>query len=933
MLPEDAERAINDRGAGTVLKAIRTAGRWPVGGFGPQQKLATLWVAITERRYWVVGAEGDDAFVEAGGSRDGITLDRGWVTDALLVGRHTLPLRTGGRRAAREVVELWAAQPGGGPEVLEMPERLPAIRGEVAEAPVGVPEWASAEVPCTEGAVWLFGLEMSATHAFGRADAAPSTSNVWLLVSDRDAIFVARNPDGGLARFVVPGALSISGAGARSYLECAGLAVAAPLMASEERDLAVALVRGDGVTRWATLAEHHAEQGGAEEAMKIWREALRRDLGDLCWPGIARFAWTVSDWQRAHTALAHALSTHRLEAGDRSAWAVPVERRERAIRRVHKAAADLSRILGSSLDALGAPPRSRELPSPPADEVELWVGALAALRRWSEADAAARALSSSPRSSEVVAVVRELQGAAGSDRAWLAAAEGWREATEHEAARRCLDRALSLGGGAAELWISGAWSWTDGLHGTARSRWEEALAKDPGAHHLPESDLDAEGWRTLAAMAEGDAALSVAVRAWRQVLQLEPTDLDAALAGARVMEAAGLPLADAAKLLAGAAQASEDADGAMLARVWCRVAELRAPGERFEALQAALACDALHGDVWEPVLGLCEGEGADLAAWWTHVASVVRGGPVAAPAITFEAPDDLGTLNEATTGWQERLQRMFDTDEAPARRALVRGLDRLEKLAPEADEAIRTLAGAMRIPRTPEGWIYGGEDAFGTAGWATAPPVILVGRDHLEPGPRQLDPAALRFLIAVELAHLACRHPLLKGSGGVLGTSQSVYSAFGRYAGTAEDILELLSLVPGIDQVAKIERIFRISRKVFAAQGTLDRASSLAAPLLRRVQGEEEHATAQLARSLEGARMQLVLHADRVALVFTRDLRAALHGMLASADLLELAPRLEAAGLATLLADPPAELGPALSLRLGSIASFAAVKLPELRAS
>jgi tetratricopeptide (TPR) repeat protein len=877
-VPEPIHAALLARGASPPLGSLRTAGKWPLGPMGATQRLESLWVVVTTQRVWVVAADADDSYAVATGDRGGLRLERGWVTDTLHAGRFALPVRTGTRRAATELVELWTTLPGRGDAVEVDALPLPAERGRASRAAVGVPDWAVAEVPAPTGSSWLFGLETASSHAFGRYNGSPASASIWLLVSDQAACFAARVNEDTLAVEPLAGPLQERSTSTRSWLTDGATEVAGPLWSSGERGLATKLAAGDAQRRWAVLAEHHAEQGDAEGAVKAWRGALSRDLCRDSWPGIARFAWTVSDNRRAQAALSYTLHEGILELRDRRAWRDPVERRERALRRHHAAAAEFARTIGPTIDALEMPAPPRMLPSPPADENELWVHALGALGRWTDAAAAARALDEGPRAMEIMAAVREMGGSRDAAAAWRHAADAWSSADEAESALRCLERAVAIGGSAVDHWRLGVWHWQAHQHASARRRWAEAVGMDADGAAIPDVVLDADGWRAIAALAEGDGARGAAKSAWLHALTAAPTDLHAARSAARLHD--GDP-ADASVWLAEAAEAAErleNASGPEVAATWVDVASRREGADRIAALTRALQVDVLHPRTWEAVLPLAEGH--DVYARWAHVAAIVGGDafePVPAPAASL--PDDFDSLAPAGAGWMERLRAVLDDNEPPTAQALVRGLDRLDRVSSDAATVVQEVAHTLRLP-PPEMRCYRGDNALGIAAHASEPMVVLVGADHLEGGPAGLSLAELRYAVAVELAHIAAGHPALDQPGGVLGTSQSAYNAFGRFAGTAENVVDLLTLVPGIDQIAKLQKVLVLSRKVFSARTAINKAGSLASPWLGKLLPEPVQDTGLVRTSEGAATLQLRVHADRIALAATGDVGAAVRAIL-----------------------------------------------------
>jgi len=183
----------------------------------------------------------------------------------------------------------------------------------------------------------------------------------------------------------------------------------------------------------------------------------------------------------------------------------------------------------------------------------------------------------------------------------------------------------------------------------------------------------------------------------------------------------------------------------------------------------------------------------------------------------------------------------------------------------------------------------------------------------------------------VELSHLRCGHPVLALDKSLIGTSRSMYAALGTYATTAETVFELLMLLPGLDQVGKLQRLFKLGRSMVAARSVFDRATELTAPLWRRMFGDEEQGgTAGIGReNLRGAGLQVRLHADRVALLVTGDLHAAIRAVLsASTRSADLLGPIEHDGLISVLTTDRMPVDEAL--RITALIAFAAGRRPDL---
>src|SRR5690606_27469654 len=121
----------------------------------------------------------------------------------------------------------------------------------------------------------------------------------------------------------------------------------------------------------------------------------------------------------------------------------------------------------------------------------------------------------------------------------------------------------------------------------------------------------------------------------------------------------------------------------------------------------------------------------------------------------------LDALHPGGGGWLERLRTSFEPAELPSRAQLTRGLQRLDPDEhPRAAAALRQACAALDLP-PPDAFLFRGEGAWGASAWSTDPPVLLLGARHLRDGERHLSDAALTCLLAVELAHIRCRHPIL----------------------------------------------------------------------------------------------------------------------------------------------------------------------------
>jgi hypothetical protein len=935
-LPELVTRALLVHTSSPALTGLRTAASHPVGDLGAPPVLLTLWCVITDDRAWVIGADESHAVVWGVGQDDGVRLERGWVTDTLIVGRHELPLRAGSRRPATALVEAWTATSKGGPAVAPATEPTPPPdRTRSAAAAVGLPEWWSAQVPAPNTARWLFALETASSSAFPRWTGQPYTASVWVGFSDQHAMIAAWDPDTSHLRCrELNRALGRATGATRAWLDIGDTQLGAPRLAPAWLKLAVDLSEADPETRWSLLAEHHLDQSDPASAISAWEEALHLGRARRCWPGIARLAWAAVDTPRAHRALTWALLDGTAHAGERSAWAAPLRWRARSLPHPQEVGALISDLLGSAIEALEVPERPAVFPDPAATEIELWVGALAAARRWSQADDTARALPEDGRGREVLAALRTAQGHATAPQLWVHAARTWRNGKHAAAARRCIERSIELEPTPAAAWLAASWAGED-LQPARRDRYlQAAIAADPDGLLVEDEQLDLATWRATIALASSTHQRLTA-RALRRVITLAPEDMESRWQLAEVL--AG-PLGrpdDAVEVLRTIAALQDrgiDPAGRDPGAAWRRIASLSTGEAQEQALREAATRDFLRAEalVRDAALASTD-QRPDLADWWLHLARLLGGNALSdapAPGPVPIGAADVDRLHPGGHDWLARLRLALDPKTPPARSELVRGLGPLRETSETAHAVLEEVCHLMGLP-VVDAFVYRGDHAWGAAAWPTKPPVLLVGHAHLLPGPRHLQPAELRFLLAVELAHLRCQHPLVGLDDGLIGTSRSMYAALGRYAGPAESLVDLLLLVPGLDQLTQLERAARIGRSVLAARGTLDKLSDIAAPVLSWLGPESAHATGIGREGLGGQALQLRLHADRVALLATGDLHAAVAAMLrASTSSLSQVERLETEGLAALLQDTAHPLSPDEVLRITALVGFAAARGP-----
>ena len=520
--------------------------------------------------------------------------------------------------------------------------------------------------------------------------------------------------------------------------------------------------------------------------------------------------------------------------------------------------------------------------------------------------------------------------------AWRELAPRYAEAGAFADARAALRRPLAEAPTAADFVRDAAWATLAGDPEGAQEAFLAALVADM-------STADVEGFAralrstdalpSFEALAETSGSRDIAARLTVERLLGAHADDATIEAAAERCATLGAPR-EAALLVEEHARRLDERGDASAAR-WLEAARLRIAAEdaRIAAvdLGAAVAADFLRPETLGAALAMPGAElPDDVARWWRHLFGCLSGDAVDRQPIPPKATLSsraLDTLHPGGIGWLDQVRSSLQEPERPPRATLVRGLERLGADSyGDAVAIIDALSAALDLA-PPETFVYRGDDAYGVCGWPLESPLLLVGYQHLDDGPRRLSKEALRFVLAVELTHLACRHPLLGFESDFLGTSHSVYQTFGKYAGAAETVVDVVSLIPGVDQLAKLQRIVMLSKRVFTAKSAVDKVGALAGPLSRYF--GKEAPTKGIGRvELEGAAVQFRLQADRAALLLTGDFCAAVEGIvLSSPEGPGAWAVVGAKGLARALAEPDV-LRPVTALRLSSLAQFAANEMP-----
>ena len=930
---------------GEVLQgSLLTSGRHAFVDPHGQTHLAPIWCLMTDRRAWLGAAHASQTWAIAVGRPEDAEVQRGWTWDAVRVGTHSAPLRRGTRAAAEKLIETWRPDAEGEtwstPIPPEETERTTAAKGAT-----GLPEWWVAKVPGSPDERWLFACETCSTQPFNNPDGTIAYAPIWVGVSDRRAVLAAQHPEHAPWSSLIREALHHEPRTTRDRLVADGRELEGAVLADPKMARVTALTHAPaGSPRWAEAIHQSILADQIKDAIRLIDQAFGADLADRSWTHIAQLLHAVERTDLAVASAARALHADpSVDTADPiRSWTAALSKLRKALRREKVDEAWLRGQLKERLEALTVAEPPPGAPWPPRHPSEVWAAALDQVDRAPEAVAVWVDMDRSPRQLQGLAAALERAALPKAASLWAEAALAHREAGDDEDASRALERAIALDGAElAPYWTRATWAWQDGDPETARSHWERALDLDPTGNSRNHRALDALGLHALAEHAGELGHWTAAASAWRSALAREPDDEHGWTTVASILERELEKPEDAIEIMRAHARHVDDdvitdpqrprwSIHVDLARVLASTGDMSAA---LTALREALRGDFLTPAAFEAALACPALEAPEAAtAWWRHLHRLHAGeghadGNPLEPQQHF-TDEALDALHLGGSGWLHRVRQSLDAPTPPSSTTLSRGLQTLAEDHPEAHALVERVSEALELT-PPATYLFRGEGAWGVSGWPTEPPVLLVGAQHLRDGPRKLSEASLCFLIAVELAHLRCEHPVLSFDADIIGTSKSAYGVFGRYAGAAESVVDLVTLVPGVDQIAKLQKIIVISRRVFMTRSVIDKASSLAAPVLGWMGGEEESASSIGREGLAGAALQLRLQADRVALLVCGDARAGVDAILrSSSQSLELADRVQREGLHAILTDPETSLSPDEAIRLTSLLEFAAERTP-----
>ena len=900
-----------DEAGEDVLHALQTAGQRAWVTSDGEELLGDVWVATSAERCWLLAATSVGQWAVAIGDPAQVSLTRGWFRDILEVGPYSMPVP---RRQRAEVEALIAGfrDTGGGGDERTAPHPLPPEQRAPMALPGIVPAWLAADVPANPDERWLHVCYTRSTHPFNLNDGRIFRAPILVASTDRRIVLAAHAPDVGTWWGPAEGDLHLEG----RTLHVGPRALVRP----DAGELAVELSTASSIDeRWAIAARAAIDARDARLGLKLIAEA-HESGHEAGWAVVARVLERVGRPSLAVAAAERALVVGGIHHADELAAAKPTDQRDLARQQID---ANLVRsILRSSLAEVRASPAPDGMPWPPANLLEVWAAALASTARVADAMELWQTTPEGERRHRALATLLEQEAQPGAADAWERAANEQRPYNGVQATAT-LDRAIALEPTAARWWLRGIWAFEDGQSAKADHAWREAMALDPAGDQAPQGPGAQE--RAIGEAAVQSEAWPTAAAFFERAIAAEPTHRATYLALAEVLAERLGRHREAAQRIGHMLEQppTDDPEGpAHLQQARYLLAEDEIT-EAATAVQAALSTDFLHAEVWSEAVELAPQTGTD-PTWWGHVKRVLTAedpGPGRAPVGRL-AGADLDELHPGGVDFVERMRQAMEGSTPPSRKELIRGLEPARQSSEALHEAIQDLAQRLEIP-APTAYLFRGEGAYGCSAWATSPPVLLVGADHLGNGPRALSGSALTYLIAVELVHLACNHPVLAFDTDLAGTSRSMYRAFGRFAGTAEDLVDVISLLPGVDQLAKLQRVIMLSRKVFAARTAVDKVSGAASSMWSWFGVDAASTPAGVGREgLQGAGLAFRIQADRAALLLVGDLSAGVEAILrGSSRSLHHADRVRNEGLAAVLADsaPPAE-----AIRLASLVSFAA---------
>ena len=942
-LPSSLRRALHARGGTEPLEATPTDRIATFPSLDGRPRKARFWLVRTHNQLWLIAALPSSSLNAIGLAEDvavGVghpheaRIDRSLGATSVVVDNVRAALSSPQLAVAKRMLNHFEASAGGAdypfdPRLAHVPPPAKEDEAELAPGAGPFPSWWAQDAGGDRHDPWLFALETATDVSLpGLNRDAPR--RLWIGVSGHRVELILRS-EGRRGRMPLNLPLRYSSRFGHPYLEADGIRLSGRFLDQQALVLAQRLVNTSAGGRWATLAYEHLHKNRSEAGLALLDAAIERGYVKTLAEPLAYIAAAIGEYGYAASFLRLVIDGY----GD-TTDALMFSLRVKQLKGVPP------EVVQTLLSKTNHPPAEpiAGAPWPPESPIEVWAAAAAGSRLAPE-------LATAPLLALTKTSIRALQWTAAitqlaSD--WRRTAQALRAAGRYDEASNALTKALEREPRVEDVWLQFSWSLENQDSDHARIALESALKLDPsarGASHY----LSATALHTAAQLAETHS-LAIAPTLIEAVDRHYPSgSFRARFDQALRMRDRHQAHAEAGRMFMRIADAIDNAQhrsplqpGAV--RLEAAQAFLTAglQSAALDATRTAVTEDFLQADVLRGAAKLKSLSITDQErAWWLHIANVLspseRSYPGTEPAPAL-SPKSLASLYPAEDDWMSSWRTRMNTPQLPHRDQLIRGLERVEpSVWPDLSQLIAELSKALGIEPVPA-YLYRGDEAVGISGWPTRPPVLLIGVEHLTEGPRLLEPLALRFALAVELAHIAAGHPILAFDDSILGTSQSVYRAFGRFAGTAETAVELVSLIPGIDQLARLQKLIKLSRRVFFVRRTVDKAERVAQPILQRVVPRRRTINIRgLARDgLQGTALAFRMQADRAALRLTGDVQAAVQAILATGP--SPSVRLEALkthGLASFVAPTSNDKLPLTvdeSIRLASLLEDAAQSGP-----
>jgi hypothetical protein len=848
-----------------------------------------------------------------------------------------MPLRSGTRRPAKQLLKRWKSVvvPAG----IFPPEEGQVLRlvGANAEGVRTLPNWWANRIAGRPDERWLIGFDPGLSHPFNAHNGRVLDFQITIGISDQRTVLSSRAPWGELWTEELNRPLTwkkpLVG---KLVIQANDRSLNAPRteVATLEQ---VNLFQGESTERrWALAASRALLDGDPLSAANLWTEAVRLGFEELIWLDLAATAMAYNE-----RALAAAILFHTVNPSTTlpfANWSKRLKPIKTKLQKTDVLWEQISRVLHPIIERFRLPNPPDGLPFPPDNPTETWAYALGCGNHWREAQTLWSSLPNTARSLQGIATCLSTDPATDGNDAWLSAAIAWRKEGNRPKAYTALERLANDTNQPSTRWLRAQWAWEDGQRSIAHQWWTKAVESDEGASRRERGQLSSTALHALAAHAARIDAPKAALHALKELVEIDPGDVIAYWKQAQLAESTEHDIPKAAQLLIEACKHDErlcQTEDPPRWKFWSTLGRYQAvldqPDSALESLSEAIRGDFLQPLAYQAALNCEQLElPKALRIWWRQLLALLNEGPLEEISINSPAElldtDRLASLHPGGINWFNQIKTNFEEAPLPNRNQLIRGLE-----ATQADEVelINELANALDMP-SPESFWFRGKGAFGCSSWPLDPPVLIIGREHAEPGPRQLSPMQWRFAIGGELAHLKCDHPVLVSEDSLVDSSKSAFRSFGKYAGTASNIVDIITLVPGIDQVAKLQKLIRISRALSKTHSTLDKAADVAAPALQALGlGQETGNPATAGREgWAGANLQNRLHADRIALLLCASPVASITAILkCSSRSLPHVDSLGKQGLLTLLSQ---ELPSDEVIRIGAIFEFCANQRPDL---